>query len=81
MSLISAAEAKLFGKQHKDLAVHVLTLIPVPCLTNTGEETIASTMGNRGNENAFRLDKLKELVRHPSSQSVSSHPMHAKEDA
>lgn len=80
MSLISAAEAKLFGKQ-QDLAVHGLTLIPVPCLTNTGEETIASTMGNRGNENAFRLDKLKELVLHPSSRSVSSHPMHAKEDA
>lgn len=35
-------------------------------------------MGRRGNENAFRLDELKGLVRHPWSPSVSSHPAHAK---
>lgn len=39
--------------------MHVLTLIPVPCFTNIGEEEIAGTMGNRGNEYGFKLDKLK----------------------
>lgn len=67
---------RLSGKLHRDLAV--LTLIPFPCSTNTGEETITSTMGNKAKECDFSLDKLKGLVLHPSLPTVSFPPAYVK---